>query len=270
MLDAVGALVHILEEASTGKLTMQDAMEAAQMSLRLLGNASMNANRERRRNVIQDLNPNLLEMSEDNNLFTKATPLLLGEGCSKKAKERHEKLKCLSQATAKRQPLPRQNQQFFRPGRSQNQYAPRGGGQNFRDEEVGTSTGTTLIQRTQGISRSQEVTNHVAKTTLISHSILFPLLEIKIYLINPMTSPIVESLSNMGIRNMAQRIARNHSQIAGRINMFLNILQDQWVINCVQGYTLDLIQYPCQQQTPHRKKHNLFQRRYKQCYTNRL
>ena len=36
--------------------------------------------------------------------------------------------------------------------------------------------------------------------------------------------------------------------------MFLNnwkvITQDQWVINCVQGYTLDLIQYPHQQQTP--------------------
>ena len=157
MLDAVGPLVHILEEASAGKLTMQNA----QMSLRLLGNASMNA---RRRNIIQDLNPNLLEMSEDNNLFTKAAPLLLGEGFSKKQKKETKSANaCLRQLLNANHCEDKTNS-FF------DQAAPKTivpktnthpvvAAKTSGDGEAGTSTGTTRIQRTQGnvkITRSDE------------------------------------------------------------------------------------------------------------------
>ena len=67
-------------------------------ALKLLGNAFMNANKERRRNIIQDLHPNLIKMFEDDRIFKDATSLLLREGFSKKV---DEKLKCLSQATKK-------------------------------------------------------------------------------------------------------------------------------------------------------------------------
>ena len=48
-LDAVGPLTHILEEAAKGELTQKAALEAAQTALKLLGNASALASRERRR-----------------------------------------------------------------------------------------------------------------------------------------------------------------------------------------------------------------------------
>ena len=47
LLDAVGPITHILEEASKGQLTLKSTIEAAQIPLKLLGNAYMHLNRER-------------------------------------------------------------------------------------------------------------------------------------------------------------------------------------------------------------------------------
>ena len=56
MLDAVGPVTYILEEAVKGQLNEKSVIDAAQTAINLLGNASMYTNWERRRNAIQSMN----------------------------------------------------------------------------------------------------------------------------------------------------------------------------------------------------------------------
>ncbi len=74
LLDAVGPLSHILEEATNEQLSVKGTVDAVQTALRFLGNASMNINRERRKNTIKDLNPNLEDIAEDVQGFYPSTP----------------------------------------------------------------------------------------------------------------------------------------------------------------------------------------------------
>ena len=62
MLDAVAPLVHILEEAQRGTLTLKTATEAAGTAFALLGNASAHVTCDRRKRVLRDvaLNKDLL------------------------------------------------------------------------------------------------------------------------------------------------------------------------------------------------------------------
>ena len=99
MLNAVGSISTILEEAAKSTLSVKTATEAAQTALKFLGNASMQINREHRRIDIEAMNPSLTDLAEDDEAFGKAAPLLFGEGFAKKAKEREEELKCLNQTS---------------------------------------------------------------------------------------------------------------------------------------------------------------------------
>lgn len=147
MLDCVGLITSILEDAVLGQLTPKSAMEAAQTALKLLGNASMNANRERWKNIIQDLNPNLVEMAEDNKVFSNAAPWILGDDFAKKAKERDEELKSLSQAIKRPHSSRPLDGKFFSGGRppAYNNKGYRnhglipqsGGGQNYQGKRGG-------------------------------------------------------------------------------------------------------------------------------------
>ena len=125
-LDATGPLVHVLEEAVRGTLTMESSVAACQQALRFLGNASAHINREHRRNATLDMNKGLADMADDDAIFRSAPPSLFGDGFSKKAKERSDELKCLSQASGSSSKPERQNS-FFRQSRPQNgNNAPRG------------------------------------------------------------------------------------------------------------------------------------------------
>ncbi len=53
LLDAVGPLAHILEEATTGQLSIKGTMDAVPTAPWFLGNANMNINRERRKKRCQ-------------------------------------------------------------------------------------------------------------------------------------------------------------------------------------------------------------------------
>ena len=97
LLDAVGPLTYVLEEAGKETLTVQATVEACQQALAFIGNANMHLNRERRRNAILCMNRDLAEMAEDDDTFKTSAPQLFGDGFSRKAKERSEELKCLSQ-----------------------------------------------------------------------------------------------------------------------------------------------------------------------------
>ena len=65
---------------------------------------------------------------------------------------------------------------------------------------------------------------------------------------------VIQSMTQMGITNIAQKIAANHTLIAGRLQLFLTnwrkTTTDPWVINCIQGYSIDLIEEPFQYQAP--------------------
>ena len=99
MLDAVDLITHILEEAAKGQLTPKTAVEAAQTTLKLLSNTLMQVNWECRRYAIESLNPSLMDLADEDELFKNSAPQLFGEGFSKKAKERDKELRCLNQAT---------------------------------------------------------------------------------------------------------------------------------------------------------------------------
>ena len=134
MLDAVGPVTYILEEAAKGQLNQKAVIDAAQTALRLLGNASVHASRERRKNAMQSMNPRLLDMADDDSIYKSAAPSLFGEGFCKKAKERDDELKCLNMATVKTTGAPRDTH-FFRGGRFYKQ--SRGNGPNFRGRRGG-------------------------------------------------------------------------------------------------------------------------------------
>ena len=83
MLDAVGPITYLLEEAVTGQLSQKGAIAAAQTALKFLGNASVQSCQERRQNALQSMNTCLLDMADDDGLFKSAPP-----SCSVKASAR--------------------------------------------------------------------------------------------------------------------------------------------------------------------------------------
>ena len=69
-----------------------------------------------------------------------------------------------------------------------------------------------------------------------------------------MESPMINIFLNIGLRPMAQRVAQHHCLIAGRLSLFSQnweiITKDQWVLNTIQGYTMELACQPYQLHPP--------------------
>ena len=112
-LDAVGPISFILEEAAKGQLNQKSAIEAAQTALKLLSNVSMHASRERRKNALQNMNPRLADMAEDDATYRTEAPSLFGNGFCKRAKERDEEVRCLNMATGRSSADPSRDPHFF-------------------------------------------------------------------------------------------------------------------------------------------------------------
>ena len=75
----------------------------------------------------------LVDMAEDDQLFVKAAPILIGDGFAKKAKERDEELKCLNHTSLqgrdhRKTGLDGRNQ-FFQTSRSS--FQPQGSSTNY-------------------------------------------------------------------------------------------------------------------------------------------
>ena len=90
VLDAVTPLVHILESAKNGKLNNDTSEKASKLALRLLANASAHITKEKRKNVLKDLNRDLLTLVEDEERFANVAPMLFGDGFEKTMKEHVE------------------------------------------------------------------------------------------------------------------------------------------------------------------------------------
>ena len=105
-------MTYILEEAVKGQLNQKSVIDAALTALHL-GNASVRANRERRRNVIQSMNHQILDMADDDAIYEEAAPPLFGDGFCKKTKERDEELQSLNMATSCGKNPPETHRNFF-------------------------------------------------------------------------------------------------------------------------------------------------------------
>ena len=115
MLDAVAPLVHIVETAQSGNLTIDTSVKEAKLPIRLLANASAHVSKERRKTALKDLNKDLLTLVEDDERFGEVAPM---DGFEK---------------TMWRRCSNNKNESFFRKGRPQGQYHHyRGGGNNHR------------------------------------------------------------------------------------------------------------------------------------------
>ena len=93
-VDAVAPLVLILEEAQKGTLTSHLAAEVTKAAMMLLGNASAQMAKERRKKITKDLDKDLMSPAEDPEMFEEDAPLLFGALFEKKMKDHLESLKC--------------------------------------------------------------------------------------------------------------------------------------------------------------------------------
>ena len=115
-LDAVDPLTYMIEVSSTEEaesIPVKEVTEVLRTALTLLGSASAHISSLRRRKILAELNPDLQDLTEKDNLFKDAAPLLFGEGFMAVAKDYTEGLKALARAA------PNRNFRSHRPGHNQ-------------------------------------------------------------------------------------------------------------------------------------------------------
>ena len=97
VLDPVGPLarvIHALKD-SGDSFTMDEAHSALCDAVKLLGNASSQISKLRRRKILRAVNPDIQDLAEEE-IFTGAVPDIFGQGLEAKMKERAESLKLIS------------------------------------------------------------------------------------------------------------------------------------------------------------------------------
>ena len=135
LLDAVAPLVHILETAHSGNLTVDTSVKAAKLALRLLANASVHISKERRKTSLKDLNRDLLTLVEDDEMFADVAPMLFGDGFEKTMKEHVEAMRCIRKTSSKTS-----NESFFSEGPPPGPISPLPwGAATTKEEEAGTT-----------------------------------------------------------------------------------------------------------------------------------
>ena len=89
----MGLISFIVEETANSQLNQKSAIDMAQTTMKLLGNALMHASRERRKSALQSMNPQLADMAEDDAIYRTMAPSLFGDNFFKRAKEWDEELR---------------------------------------------------------------------------------------------------------------------------------------------------------------------------------
>ena len=146
-LEAAAPLAAIVDKIDAGELEEVDVIQGIKSALLLLGNASQQHSLQRRKTILQHLNPQLKSLVQDAD-FTEAPPYLFGANFGELAKERLEAAALIQKTQAK----PTQNFQKRHPQRY-NAWGRRGGsrgntgpsrGRNF---QVGGSRAGTSSKR---------------------------------------------------------------------------------------------------------------------------
>ena len=246
-LDAVGPLTFLQEELEKGTLTPQTTREAAQMALRLLGNASCHISADWRKNVLGDLNPRLTDMADEDKQYREAPPNLFGDGFAKKAKERDEELKALQKATSHSRPYQktdsrapqagkdrffskeppfhihqegRQLQRLF-PRQETAQKPPIPAERKRAREETKQQSVTKRLKTVTNIDTVHKVVLPVIAHVFPSLPLVLPILSKEKFLKNIAESTIVKQLNVLEIQDIAHRNACQNLPLAGRISHFI-------------------------------------------------
>ena len=126
VLDPVGPLIRVLkateDDPDDPGITVEDAKSAVADAIKLLGNASAQISRLRRKKVLKAVNPEIQDLA-DEDIFAAAAPDLFGAGFETRMKERADSMKLLHAARP-----PSTSKKFFHGGRPTR--PQRGGGQN--------------------------------------------------------------------------------------------------------------------------------------------
>ena len=116
-------LIHGTDPSTEGPgLDIEDVMKAAADTIRLLGNASAQISKLRRRKILKVVNPDIQDLAEED-IFESAAPDLFGKDFESRMKGRAESIKLLGES---KPPPPRKK--FFPGGRPT---APQRGGGHF-------------------------------------------------------------------------------------------------------------------------------------------
>jgi len=88
-MEAVTPLTALLESTDDETFSIKEAIPMVQAAIQLLGDAAQNHSSQRRKAIMQHLNPQLQTLMKDED-FKGAQPLLFGEGFGEKAKTKIE------------------------------------------------------------------------------------------------------------------------------------------------------------------------------------
>ena len=127
VLDPVGPLARVLHgmDPEGDQISLDEARSAVKDAIRLLGNASSQISKLRRKKILKAVNSDMQDLAEEDT-FADAAPNLFGSGFEAKMKERAESLKLISSSSKP----PPGSKKFFRGGRT---FVPqKGGGQASR------------------------------------------------------------------------------------------------------------------------------------------
>ena len=119
-------LVHAMDDESVFTLDLDGAKKAAADAVRLLGNASAQISKLRRKKVLKAVNPDIQDLAEED-IFQTAAPQLFGRDFEAKMKDRAKSIKLLAAAKPHHTPG---KKKFFQSGRPT--APPRGGGRFHR------------------------------------------------------------------------------------------------------------------------------------------
>ena len=101
VLDPVGPMTRVLHamdsSQSEDQLSLEEAWEALSDAIRLLGNASSQISRIRRKRILKSVNPDIADMAEEDT-FEDAAPDLFGTGFERRMKDRAKSLKLIAAA----------------------------------------------------------------------------------------------------------------------------------------------------------------------------
>ena len=112
ILDPIGPLTYILGKLESDQgVSSEELGKTLRESITLLGNASSQISRTRRKRVLKTLNPKMQDMAEEQELFGDSAPNLFGNGFESKMKERSDSLRILEKSSG---PPPAKKRQFFR------------------------------------------------------------------------------------------------------------------------------------------------------------
>ena len=175
------------------------------------------------------LNPDIQDLASEEDHFWEAAPQLFGSGFKKAMKDRAESMKILQKAT---KPPGQPQKKFFQKGRST---APqRGSGQ----AEEGSSGSR---EKQQPLTPASEFRLRPNTSRQRPIYMCFECFE------NEFVKNI---LVNRGIRSPVVTII----QVAGRLALFRDswerVTKDQWVLEAVMGYRIELLSTPTQQSSP--------------------